>query len=871
MKNSVRLSGYVKPERYQISLRPDLENFTFWGEETIDLNLEKSTKQITLHARDLEIQSAEWIQGKHTSWAGKISYNEKKETATFTFPKSIPSGKGQLKLTFVGILNDKLRGFYRSKYVLNGKETYLATTQFESTDARRAFPCFDEPSQKAVFEVTLLVPTKMTAISNTIESKVWEHEAGIKAVQFIPTPKMSTYLLAFIVGDLEFLESKTANGVLVRVFTTPGKKSQGKFALDVAVKCLEFYEKYFDIKYPLPTLDLIAIPDFAAGAMENWGVVTYRETALLIDPVHSAAANRQRVAIVIAHELAHQWFGNLVTMEWWTHLWLNEGFASYMEYLAIDELFPQWQMWTQFVMADFGEALKLDSLKNTHPIEVEVHHPDEISEIFDAISYSKGASVIRMLAEFLGYKNFRNGMRHYLKKHKYGNAATEDLWKALEEVSGQPVVKLMKNWTGKSGHPVIRLQEVAHRPQLRLTQDRFFSSPLSKKEIKDTTLWTIPVKITTSSSLRKQGSIDNNSKLDSRLRGNDSLFLMNKKSIIIDSPKGDWFKLNPGESGFYRVSYEIEQIKALKMVLEQKDLPAADRLGLIRDAFALSQAGEMNTNDALELVGSLKDEEDFNVWTQMAGGLSKVADLIADEPFVGSFEKYSKEIFEEIVKKMGWEKKKGEGHMETLLRNLVLYQHGKYGDKETVKHAQKMFKEVVLTGKVLDPDLRGVVYNLVALNGGVKEHSFFIKKYKEEELQQEKDRIARALTMFKAKGLIKKTLKFSLSKDVRPQDAIFLMSAVFLNHAGSDLAWEFIKSNWKLLQDKYSGGHFLLPRLIQGTEIFRSEKKAREIETFFKKNPTPEAARTIAQVLEQIRSNAEWLKRDRKRLEKFLA
>jgi len=328
MKNSHRLPTFVKPERYKIMLKPNLETFIFEGEEAIYLVLEKSTKVITLHSVDLEIESVEWVHKNHELWAGKIKYNKKSETATFIFAKSLEKGKGELRLKFKGLLTDKMRGFYRSKYTHEGLDKHLATTQFESTDARRAFPCFDEPAQKAIFDVTLMIPAKTVAISNTLETSVKEHESGYQIVEFAPTPKMSTYLLAFIIGDFEYIEGKRGNGDVVRVFTTPGKKDQAKFALDVAVKCMKFYEEYFDIDYPLPVLDMIAIPDFAAGAMENWGAVTYRESTLLIDEEKSSSANKQWVAMVIAHELAHQWFGNLVTMEWWTHLWLNEGLQA---------------------------------------------------------------------------------------------------------------------------------------------------------------------------------------------------------------------------------------------------------------------------------------------------------------------------------------------------------------------------------------------------------------------------------------------------------------------------------------------------------------------------------------------------------------
>src|SRR3989338_2086054 len=425
-KENVRLEKFIVPERYDIQLKPDLKNFTFEGVETILLTVSRKTRAITLHSKDLEIETAAVLIGRDKVFS-KISYNEKRETATFTFSKLIPKGKLKLTIVFTGVLNDKMRGFYRSQYNVGQKEYHMATTQFEATDARRAFPCFDEPAHKSVFHVSLIVEKGKTAISNTLPVSVLEHEAGYEIIKFSPTPKMSTYLLVFIVGDFEYIEKKSSKGVIMRVYTTPGKKHQAGFALSCAVKTLEFYEKYFDIPYPLNTLDMIAIPDFTSGAMENWGAITYRESALLVDEEHSSTSNKQWVALVIAHEIAHQWFGNLVTMEWWTHLWLNEGFASYIEYLSVDKLFPKWDIWTQFSTNELGTALRLDSLLHTHPIEIPVHHPDEIGEIFDEVSYSKGASIIRMLADYIGEKNFRDGLRYYLKKHSYKNTETAHL------------------------------------------------------------------------------------------------------------------------------------------------------------------------------------------------------------------------------------------------------------------------------------------------------------------------------------------------------------------------------------------------------------------------------------------------------------
>ncbi len=843
MHNKNRLPLHIKPERYKILLKPDLEKFTFHGEESIYLTLSKSTKEITLHSAEIEIESVEFIHGNKEVWAGKIKYNPKAETATFTFPKLLQKGKGELKLTFNGTLNDKMRGFYRSKYNHNGKEKYIATTQFESTDARRAIPSFDEPSHKAIFDVTLMVPKNLTAISNTMESEILEHESGYKLVKFAPTPKMSTYLLAFLVGDFEYIEGKTKDGILVRVFTTPGKKDQAKFALEVGVKCLEFYNNYFQIKYPLPVLDMIAVPDFAAGAMENWGAVTYRESTLLVDEQNSSTGNKQWVALVIAHELAHMWFGDLVTMEWWTHLWLNEGFASFIEYLAIDDIFPNWDIWTQFVANEMGVAYSLDALQNTHPIEVEVGHPAEISEIFDRVSYSKGASVLRMLHDYLGPKDFRDGLRHYLKRFAYSNAQTEDLWKALEEKSGKPVKKVMKNWTSKEGHPVVTVIE--DKNKLKLSQSRFFSSSVSKAKNRDQTVWNIPLKIQAENQKAQ-------------------IILMDKKQINIDKPKNNWIKLNAGESSLTRVDYPQHLLRGLEEVVKDKKLPVMDRLGLIRDTFGLAQSSGSPTTLALELAQSYVNEDDYTVWAELTGHISQLNSLLAYEPFYPEFKKYGLSLYQKIGQKMGWEKKEGEKHTDGLLRGMVLYKLGSFGDQKTIEKAQSLFKK----GKI-PADLKGVVYNLVAENGGPSEFSALVRMYKEEDNQQEKDRLGRSLGLFKSKTLLSRALDFAISKDVRFQNSLGIIASVWSNPEGRYLAWEFVKDNFKMLKERYAGGHYFT-RVFTPAGDFTKLSDAKDIISFVKKNPTPEAKRTIAQSLEQIYSNAAWLKRDIKKIKNFL-
>lgn len=829
MKNrNVRLLKDIAPIKYDIQLKPDLENFTFEGIETITVSILKPTKTLTLHAKELEIETVH-ISSSTEKMFGKISYNEKKETATFTFSKTIPvNNKIKLNIVFKGILNDKMRGFYKSKYHILGKEHYMATTQFESTDARRAFPCFDEPAQKAVFHISLIVLKGKTAISNTLPVSILEHETKYQIIRFSPTPKMSTYLLAFIVGDFEYIESKTKNNVQVRVFTTPGKKHQAKFALDCAVKTLEFYDKYFDIAYPLPILDMIAIPDFTAGAMENWGAITYRESALLVDEKHSSLSNKQWVALVIAHEIAHQWFGNLVTMEWWTHLWLNEGFASYVEYLAVDKLFPKWDIWTQFSTNELGSALRLDSLLHTHPIEIPVHHPDEIGEIFDEVSYAKGASIIRMLADYLGEKDFRDGLRYYLRKHSYKNTETIHLWQAFSKISKKPVAKIMHNWTSKPGYPVIKAE--IQNNKLNFSQERFFSSPISKAKNKlarrngDKTVWQIPI------------SIQNE----------------------------DWLKVNFGEAGFYRTAYSKELLEKLKMPVEKKLLSARDRLGIIRDLFALAEAGTIPTTNALEFLSSYKNEDNYTVWLELAMGLGRLEQILAKSKIKIKLDKLILYLFSPLTKKLGWEKKENEVHTDTLLRSLAISRAGRAGDKKIISEARKKF-----TNGQVHPDLRGAVYSIVAKWGAKKEYNAFIKMYGKEFLHEEQNRIGGALGDFQDKKLLKQTCEFSFSKNVRPQDTISILSSVGLNPSGRDIWISFIQKNWKTLVTRYGDGGHTLARLVKAIGGSAEEKHLKSIKKFFAVHDAPGAKRAIQQVLEHLESNIAWLKRDEEKLKKF--
>ena len=496
--NAVMLPKDVRPSRYTLTLRPDLEEFTFSGSVAIDIEVLQPTECIVLNAAELAISSCRVESSGGEALPSSTVLDDKAETASFAFEAALPTGPARLEIGFTGELNDRLRGFYRSRYTdMNGEERHLATTQFEATDARRAFPCWDEPSMKASFEVTLVVPAELEAVSNTMPAEESEMDGGLRRVRFEETPVMSTYLLAFIVGDIKCVERRADNGTLVRVWATSGKENLGEFAAETSVKLLSFFNDYFGVPYPLPKLDHIAIPDFAAGAMENWGAVTYREVVLLVDPERTSVQVRQRTAAIISHEMAHMWFGDLVTMAWWNDLWLNESFASWIGDKAVDWLFPDWEMWTQFVSGDTNSALSLDGLRSSHPIEQEVKDPAEIGQLFDAISYSKGGSVLRMLEHFLGEETFREGLRSYISRHQYGNAVTRDLWNALGEASGRPVAEMMDTWVQQTGYPVLDVEADYGDDgiEIHASQARFVYEHLVDPDAAEDTTWHVPVTV----------------------------------------------------------------------------------------------------------------------------------------------------------------------------------------------------------------------------------------------------------------------------------------------------------------------------------------------------------------------------------------
>ncbi|KAF7263953.1 hypothetical protein GWI33_000819, partial [Rhynchophorus ferrugineus] len=580
------------------------------------------------------------------------------------------------------------------------------------------------------------------------------------------------------------------------------------------------------------------------------------ETALLVDAQNTSAHSKQWIALVVGHELAHQWFGNLVTMEWWTHLWLNEGYASFVEFLCVNYLFPEYDIWKQFVNDSYIRALELDSLKNSHPIEVPVGNPSEIDEIFDDISYNKGASVIRMLHHYIGDEDFRKGMHIYLTKHQYKNTFTEDLWEALEEASKKPVGEVMSTWTKQKGFPEVT---VASKPApggvtLTLTQSKFTTdgSPPSEDY-----LWMIPISISTSKNPGKEVA-----------------------SVVLKEPsaelfvpgvsESDWIKINPGTIGFYRTRYPPEMLEKFVPAIRNQTLPPLDRLGLIDDLFAMVKAGHTSTVEVLKFLRAFEDETNYNVWCSINNILSRLSQLLGSTEYREGYENYQKALLGKVYSRLGWNSQPGETHLDTLLRSLILGRMALLNDPNTIAEARTRLERHVSGKEVLPADLRSACYKTVLRAGGQQEFDTLLKLYRSTDLHEEKDRISRSLGSANSIELLNEVLNFAMSDEVRLQDKVFVIISVSLHAKGRDLAWEFFKTQWVTIKEQFSG--FLLTRLVKYlTENFTTQERLRGVERFFQEHSAPGAERTVQQSVETIEMNIKWLERDGAAIRKYLS
>ncbi|XP_057771207.1 aminopeptidase M1-like isoform X2 [Salvia miltiorrhiza] len=732
-----------------------------------------------------------------------------------------------------------------STYSDKGEKKNMAATQFQAVDARRCFPCWDEPALKATFKITLEnIPSELTALSNmpVSEEKVHGH---LKTVHFEESILMSTYLVAIVVGLFDYIEDTTDDGIKVRSYCPVGKSDKGKFALDIAMKTLSFFKMYFSTPYPLPKMDMVAVPEFSDAAMENYGLITFRESELLLDELHSAAANIQRLTIVVAHEVAHHWFGNLVTMEWWTDLWLNEGFATWVSYLVTDKLFPEWNIWNRFLQ-ETEDGLQMDALEKSHPIEIEISRAREVLEYFDDISYRKGCSVIRMLTNFLGDEIFQKSLALYTKKFRFSNAKTEDLWKVIAETSGVEVDKIMNMWTKQKGYPVITAK--LKGTTCEFEQTHFLSSALDSDA-----QWIVPVTLCVSS------------------YENQKKFLLEAKNGQLDI--GDienieenwWIKINVHQAGFYRVKYDDDLEAQLRKAVASNYLSASDEFGILDDAFALCEACLTPFSSLLHLMDMYRKDLEYIVLIRLINMCYSASRIIRDA--IPDLESNLKQFFTSLLQphaeKLGWDAVPGESQLDELKREQVLTALANLDHLQTKEEAINRFQAYLedKNTSLLPVNTRKAAYVAVMRNTSSADKTglrWLQKLYKEVDAVQEKTRILRCIGSSPDPAIVSEVLDFMLSDEVPQQDIVYVLRV--LSWEGRAMAWMWLKENWDLILKKW-GKETLLTYFIRDIITpFCSDDVADEAEVFFGGDDTlPSIALTLKQSLEKVRIKARWV------------
>jgi puromycin-sensitive aminopeptidase len=833
-----RLPTTVRPHAYRLVLTPDLPAATFSGDVEIDLTVESPTSTITLNAAELDISFAELNDSNPDAGYAlaptAITLDPEEERATLTFAQPLPPGPATLHLVFSGILNDKLHGFYRSTFAdESGTEHIIATTQMESTDARRAFPCWDEPALKATFEVTLVVEDGLAAYSNgSVVSESTEAD-GRRRVRFAPTMVMSTYLVAFVVGPLEATEPLPVNGIPLRIVHPPGKGHLTQFALTVGAHALTFFTDYFGIPYPADKLDLVAIPDFAFGAMENLGCVTFRESALLVDPSQAARVELERVADVVCHEIAHMWFGDLVTMKWWNGIWLNEAFATFMEVLAVDAFRPEWQRWVSFGV-EREAAMAVDGLHATRPVEFHVGRPEEAQGMFDVLTYQKGGSVLRMLEQFIGPDVFREGIHDYLTTHSYGNTETTDLWDALERSSGRAVRTIMDTWINQGGYPLIRVGEDGS-----LTQTPFSYRGEPGGAIG--TNWQVPVLTRPV----EQGDFD-------------------PLPVLVDGPAtvavadGAGLVVNAGGSGYYRVSYPTGAVARLADRLGE--LAPLERYNLVSDSWAAALSGQAPLADVLAVARALVNsaERDPSVWSVVLGALGLFDRVVpdGDRPVLALA---TRTLLGPLAGDLGWDPRDDDHERTPSLRSAALRTLGTIGADPAVKgEAARRFSEANTIP--LHPDTESAVLDIVAADGGPAEFEAFLARYRAPSTPQEEIRYLYALASFTDPALASRTFDLALT-EVRTQNAPFVLQSLVANRLTGPAAWERITEEWDTLVATFPSN--ILPRMLDGVRVLCTPPElADRVTTFVRAHPLPAGGKTVEQILERLAVNVAFGRRE---------
>jgi aminopeptidase N len=829
LSEAQRLPDVAVPDNYRLTLTPNFEKDNFAGDETIQIRVLKPTSSIVLNSLEIDFQDATIASGGATQVAS-VSFDKNKQMATLAVPKNITIGPASIHIRYTGILNDQLRGFYLSK---TGGRKY-AVTQFEATDARRAFPSFDEPAYKATFDITAVVDKGDTAISNSaIASDQPGPVAGKHSITFKTTPKMSSYLVALAVGDFEYLEG-SADGIPIRVWTTPGKKQMGTYALQAAEQCVKYFDNYFGIKYPFEKLDLIGLPDFAAGAMENTGAITFRDALLLLDEKHAPTYAYKEIGSVISHEIAHMWFGDLVTMQWWDDVWLNEGFATWMENKPLEAWKPEWHMELDDVL-DSGESLNLDSLQNTRPIHQAVDTPAQIEEVFDGIAYGKAAAVLRMLESYLGPEAFRAGVIAYLKAHLYGNATERDFWSALAKASNKPVDRMMPTFVNQPGAPLVSVQAQCQAgvTKVTLSQRRYYyDRALLDSDSKE--LWMVPVSLKAVGTKEAERSV-----------------LLASRSESFDVPGcNSWVFANAGAQGYYRTEYDSAAFRSMSRNV-QKQFTPAERIVLIRDAWAVVRTGQQPIGDFLQLADDLQSDRIAKVVEQMDLELDFIGEHLVSDADRAGYQSFVRGLLGPIQKELGWKVVPGEDTNRKDLRAYVTYTLGYTGrDSEVLAQAKNLALQEMKSPGTVDPSLVDAVFTLAATNGDAALYEQMMAGTKENQSPAQYYRYFYNLARFTDPVLVQRTLDYALSPAVRSQDSLNLIAAIMETPAGEKLGWHFVRSHWDQIQ-KIMGG-YNTGGIVATTGSFCDANLRDDVKQFFAQHPVPAAERSLRQAQERV-------------------
>ncbi|KJE93352.1 protease m1 zinc metalloprotease [Capsaspora owczarzaki ATCC 30864] len=871
--SDIRLPASITPSLYELTVQPDLVNepFSFQGTVVIHLHLAAATTDIVVHMVNINIDAAALRVASAQDWRepDDIVINHVQEYVVFRFfqPEKLQPGDYQLRIDYNGLLGQDLLGFYNSSYVdADGVTHNIATTKFEPTYARRAFPCLDEPAMKASYIVNSIANITLTptVLSNMPEASRKQINGDIYQITFQPSLAMSTYLVAFIFCDFVGTSLPFHGGAKnVTVWTRPDAQAQGLFSLQVAQNCTDFYESYFEIDFPLPKMDLIGIPDFISGAMENWGLITFRETSFLIDDSQSSASDKQRTALTVCHELAHQWFGDLVTMRWWNDLWLNEGFASFLEYHGVDHAFPDWQMNDQFVTADMLNAFDADSLPVTHAISVNITNPAQINSLFDSISYDKGASILRMLSAFLDSLHpgqpsvFQSGLANYLNEHKYNNAETSDLWASLSAASQQPVATIMSAWTDSEGFPFVSAQ-LTTPSTIVLTQERFYQYPQAGNSTNTPQVWWIPLNYQTDT--------------DANPVSFPMPLVQQSNPLAFNS---SWIKFNVGQTAVCRVRYDSSLLLALKNTLaaDLNALAPVDRAGLVADTLSFMRSQYVTPTDALRFTSVLQNETNYVVWQAAVRYLTVFEPLLRLQECYGQYRAFIQSLILTALNATGGvpsatvqEDPLNDSQTDILLRSLAIDTAGRFGHQPTLQAARALFFADLAGTVTISSNLRSAIYNAAMASDQTDDndtvyHSLIVRYIAEASNPTERNRIIAAMARSSKPYILYTVLTWTLDPSlVRVQDVISVVVAVAAGQQGLNLAWDFFQQNFAFFNSKF--GERMATLVTGVTKDFTMQANADEINQFFQLHPVASAALAVQQSTQRIASNEAWISKN---------